>query len=111
MPGVSSIFSAVPMPKMPELVGLGDVVDEARAARAQDAALLVEHDVRARRDALVLVLLVLAHRALVLPDLHVVVLKTALAALVADGAVERMVDEVELQRGRLRALDQVGSRS
>jgi hypothetical protein len=90
-----------------ELVGLGDVVDEARAARAQDAALLVEHDVGARLDALALVLLVLAHLALVLADLHVVVLKTAFAGLVADGAVERVVDEMELEGARLRALDRV----
>ncbi|UPT75250.1 MAG: hypothetical protein M0D55_05990 [Elusimicrobiota bacterium] len=91
-----------------ELVGLRDVVDEARAARAQDAALLVEHDVGTDLDALLLVLLVLAHRARVLPDLHVVVLKTALAALIADRAVERVVHEVELERARLRALDGVG---
>jgi hypothetical protein len=91
-----------------QLVRLGDVVHEARAARAQDAALLVEHDVGAGLDALVLVVLVLAHLGLIPADLHVIVLQAALAGLVADGAVERVVDQVQLQRGLLGALGGLG---
>src|SRR5262249_6454149 len=61
----------------------GDLVLEARAAVAQDAALLVEHDQLAERERLVLGALALVHArdAEAVPER--VVLQRALAALVA----------------------------
>ncbi len=81
-----------------ERAGLGDLVREAHAARAQDAALVVEHD--ALGQIVELGRADLRHRghrrrAVVL---EVVVLQRALAGLVADAAVHRMVQRDELHR-------------
>ena len=53
--------------------------------------------------ALVLVVLVLPHLAFILADRHVIVLKAALAGLIANGAVERVIDQVQFQGGSLGA--------
>ena len=74
---------------------------EARAAVAEDAALPVERDRRRDRDRL----FERALRERVPGDRWAPaerqILERALAALVADGAVERVVDEDELERGVL----------
>ncbi|TPW21158.1 MAG: hypothetical protein FD126_961 [Elusimicrobia bacterium] len=107
-PGIEVEDGAVAAAEHRQLVGLGDVVDEARAARALDAALLVEHDPGADVLALLLVALVLAHGGLVEPEALVVVLQVALAGLVADRAVQGVVGQVELEGGGLGALGDGG---
>ncbi len=81
-----------------ELPVLGDVLREARAAVAEDAALAVERDRGRERDRLVERPLRERHPARARAPAERQVLERALAALVADGAVERVVDEDELQR-------------
>ena len=81
-----------------------DLLGEARAAVAEDAALAVEQHEVADRDRLLEVPLLLDEPALARPVGVGVVLQRALAALVADRAVERVVDEQELEDAVLRLL-------
>ena len=80
-----------------QLSVLRDVAREPRAAVAEDATLAVERDQRRHRDRLVERHLRERHprRARAVPEGEV--LQRALAALVADRAVERVVDEDELE--------------
>ena len=81
-----------------EEVRAGDLVLEADAARAQHAPLGVEHD-RAQVHHLALVDLVLDLDLGVVEAVpHVLVLQVALAGLVADRAVDGVVDQQELER-------------
>src|SRR5262249_22046288 len=75
---------------------------EARAAVAEDAALAVEGDGRRDRDRFLECVLLEGHPrvARAVPEREV--LQRALAALVADPAVEWVVDEDELERRVLR---------
>ena len=91
-----------------QLTGLRDLVAEAHAARAEDAALGVQHHVRPERHRLRLVDLLVGHPRIVEPVLHVVDLQPALAGLVAHGTVERMVDEMEFHDRPPRLLHAVG---
>src|SRR5207244_11322114 len=70
---------------------------EAGAAVAEDAALAVERDRRRDRDRLLECALREEHPRRAGSVAERQVLQRALAALVADGAVERMVDEDELE--------------
>ena len=92
-----------------QLLVLGDLLAEAHAAVAEDAALAVDRDQRRELDRLLEVALLVGHPALAGAPAHRDVLQRALAALVADGAVERVVDEQELDHGALRVLDLVGA--
>ncbi len=85
-----------------ELQVLGHLGAEARAAVAQDAALAVEGDQRRHRDRLVIDTLDLREARCSRTPAKGVVLQRALPALVADGAVERVVDEQELEHRLLR---------
>src|SRR5439155_12952361 len=88
-----------------ELARVRHLVQEARAASAEDAPLLVEHDQRPDRDRLLLPDLRRQREAAPLPVVvHVVLLELALAGLVADRAVDRMVDEQELEHRTLCGL-------
>src|SRR5262249_7621090 len=81
-----------------ELAGVRHLIDEAHAARAEDAALLIEDDERPDRLRLLLVDLLRQRDAAALPVVvHVVFLELALARLVAHGTVDRVVDEQELE--------------
>ena len=85
----------------------GDVLGEAGAPVAEDAALAVEGHEVADRDRLLEVPLLLDEPALARAVGHRLVLEGALAALVADRAVERVVHEQELEDavlGLLRGL-------
>ena len=84
-----------------ELAILRDALGEARAAVAEDAALPVERDRRGDRDRLVEGPLRKDHARLAGAPAEGQVLERALAALVAIGAVERMVQEDELEHGVL----------
>jgi hypothetical protein len=95
--------------KQPDLFDAGDLLDEADAARAVDAA---GHDRLDDRTHIFL-----GHRALVLCEAvvaaaigHGLVLQIAFAALVADRAIERMIDEQELHHALARLLDEFGGR-
>ncbi len=92
----------------PQLVGLGDLRGEARTAGAQDAAFGVQHDFSADVLDFVLVYLLIHHGRVVLAVLHVVLLQAALPRLVADGAVQGMVHQVELQGPLHRVLHLLG---
>src|SRR5205823_789799 len=91
-----------------ELAGAGDLVAEAHAARAENAALGVQHHVRPERHRLWLMDLLVGHPRIIEPVLHVVDLEPALAGLVAHGTVERMVDEMEFHHRPPRLLHAVG---
>ena len=75
---------------------LGDLIAEADAARAHDAALVIQADARADIDVLGLLRFVLTETAFTLAVLDAELLQTTLARLIADRAVERMVGEQEL---------------
>src|SRR5262249_24161900 len=91
-----------------ELTGARDLVTETHAARARDAPLGVEHHVRTEWQGLRLVDLLVDHPRVVEAVFHVVDLQPALTRLIADRAVERMVDEVELHDGAPRFLHPLG---
>ncbi len=85
----------------------GDLVGEPGAAGAQDAALTVQqHEVR-DGDRLLIVALLFDEPRLSRPVRHRLVLEWALAASVTDRAVERVVDEEELEDSLLSLLDGV----
>src|SRR5690606_11997362 len=83
----------------------GDLLHEAHAARAHDAALLVQDDGRPEDLALVFHPLgpVQARRLVVV--LLVVVLEAALTRLIADGAVDGVMEEQQLLDRALLVLD------
>src|SRR5215204_2151750 len=81
-----------------QLAVFGDLAGEARAAVAEDAALAVERDQRADRNWLVEGPLGKRHPRVAWAVAKRQILERALAALVADRAVERVVHEDELER-------------
>ena len=91
-----------------QLVVLGDLLREAHAAVAEDAALAVDRDQRRQRQRLLEVALGLDEPRAAEPPAERDVLERALAALVAHRAVERMVDEQELDDRVLGVVDAVG---
>src|SRR6266536_2388271 len=84
-----------------EPVVLGDRLAEACAAVAEDAALAVDRDRGRDRDRLLEGALLERHPRVAGAVAKGQVLQRALAALVADRTVERVVDEDELERGVL----------
>ena len=90
-----------------QLLVLRDVLREAGAAVAEDAALAVERDQRRDRERLLVRALVEVEARVAGPVAVGQVLQRALAALVADGAVERVVEQDELEH-RLLALGSAG---
>src|SRR6185312_6535128 len=91
-----------------QLVVLGDLLAEAHAAVAEDAALTVDRDQRTEREWLLEVPLRLDHPGAAKAPAKGDVLQRALAALVTDGTVERVVDEQELDDGVLGVADAIG---
>ena len=91
-----------------QLVVLGDLLAEAHAAVAEDAPLAVDGDQGAERERLLEVALGLDEARAPAAPAEGDVLQRALAALVAHRAVERVVDEQELDDRLLRVLDAVG---
>src|SRR6185312_15316639 len=87
----------------------GDLLAEAHAAVAEDAALAVDRDQRREFDRLLEVALFIDHAAFARAPALRDVLQRALAALVADGAIERVVDEQELDHRALGVLDLLGA--
>ena len=93
-----------------QLVVLADLLAEAHAAVAEDAALAVDRDQRAQRQRLLEVALGLDVARAPTAPAEGDVLQRALAALVADRAVQRVVDEQELDDRLLRVGDALGLR-
>ena len=85
-----------------------DLVAEPRAPRAQDAALAVEVHQRRQRTRLRVDALGLHVPALARPERERLVLQRALAAPVADRAVERVVQQQELEVRHLRLVRLLG---
>ncbi len=83
----------------------GHLLAEAGATVAEDAPLAVEQHERGDLDRLGEVALLLDEAALARTEAEGLVLERALAALVADRAVERVVDEEELEHPVLGLLD------
>jgi hypothetical protein len=79
-----------------------DLAGEPRAARAQHTALAVQADLRGDGHGLLVPPLAVDEPALARPVGQRLVLQRALAALVAHRAVERVVDQQELELGLLR---------
>jgi hypothetical protein len=88
-----------------ELARFRDLVAEADTARAEDAALGVEDDVGPEDLRLRLVLLPMEEAARLSRVAEVVVLEDALTRLVADGTVDGVVEEDELEDRLAGALD------
>ena len=80
-----------------ERVIADDVLRETDAARAKDATLVVEHDARTEVDGLGLVNFWFDEAARALAVIHGIFLQLALAGLIADRTVERMIDEQKFQ--------------
>jgi hypothetical protein len=92
-----------------ELTGFRHLVEKARAAGAQDTALLIEHDQWSDVDRLALLDLRLErHTARLAVVIHVVILQFALTRLVADRAIHGMIHEQELENRRLGGLHPLG---
>src|SRR5207244_6562263 len=91
-------------------VGLADLLAEAHAAVAADAALAIDRDERGQRQGLDEVALGLDEARAPAAPAEGDVLERALAALVAHRAVERVVDEQELDDGLLRLAHALGLR-
>ena len=87
---------------------VGDLVGEANAAAAHDAALVVEPDAGTDIDVLWLLDLALAEAALALAVLDAVLLEAAFTGLVADGAIEGVIDEEELHHALPALLSEEG---
>jgi len=83
----------------------------ADAAPAQDTALLVEQDQVADGVTLVLVAFRLDELRGAWAILHRLILQRALAALVADGTIERVIDQDEAQVGLAHGLHLLGVRA
>ena len=96
LPGEEPDLRVVAPVEDAQLARSRDLVAEAHAARAQDAALGVEDDVGSQRHRLRLVDLLVDHPGIVEAVLHVVDLEVALPRLVAHRTVQRVVDQVEL---------------
>ena len=93
-----------------ELVVLGHLLREAHAAVAEDAALAVDRHERRQLERLLEVALGLDEARVAGAPAVRDVLQRALAALVADRAVERVVDEQELDDRVLGVLDAIRGR-
>jgi hypothetical protein len=82
-----------------QLVGMGHFLQEAHAASAFDAPLAVENNVGAKDLPLAFMLFFFFEAAGLPVMLHIVVLEPALPGLIANGAVQRVIDEQELHDG------------
>ena len=74
-----------------------DIACEPDAARAKDAAFIIEHDARAEINSLGLVNLRFNETALRFPVIDGIFLQLAFAGLIANRAIERMIDEQEFE--------------
>ena len=85
-----------------------NLLAEAHAALAQDATLAIQQDLRGQAQRLLEGALGVREAGLAAPLGERLVLQGALAALVADRAVQRVVDEQELHHAALGAIHHLG---
>src|SRR5687768_3575463 len=78
-----------------EHVVVRDLLAKTNAARAEDAALIIQGDARPELDVLRLLDLVLEETRIGPPIFNAELLQAAFAGLVADRAIERVIDEEE----------------
>ena len=97
------LLQRAPVEQLDERVA-GHLLGEPGAAGAQHAALAVQQHLGADRQRLGVGPLDAGEPALRVPVAHRLVLQRALPALVADRAVQRVVDQQQLQRAGLRGL-------
>ncbi len=83
-----------------------DLFREPNAARAEDAALVVERDARAELDVFRLLHFVLEETRILPAVLDAEFLEAAFARLIADRAIERMIDEEKFHHPAPAFLDQ-----
>jgi len=83
----------------------GDLGRKPHAARAHDTALGVVDDGRAEHHALGLVDRLVAHALLGALVLEPIILQAALTSLIADGAIDRVIQKQKLLHRRARLLD------
>src|SRR5438128_1199405 len=79
-----------------QLVCVGDLLKKTDATRALDTALAVKDDVRTKDLFFAIMLFSLCEPARLQIMLHVVILQPALARLIADGTIERVINEKKL---------------
>ena len=94
-----------------ELPFVGDHVVEANAPLADDATFFVEHDRRPQVDRLRLARLRIDDVRIAARVRHRVILEIALAALVANRTVERVIDEQQFENDRTSCLDALAART
>ena len=97
----ADLLLGTPLEKLKHRIA-GDLVGKSRAAGARDAALTVEEDLCADVHRLVEEALLAIEPRLRASDRHRLILEGAFAALVADRAVERVVEEEEFKHALLR---------
>ena len=85
-----------------------DFLSEAHAALAQDAALAIEQDLRGELQRLAVGALCVNEARALAAFAHRLVLQGAFAALIADRAVQRVVDEQEFHHAFLGATGNLG---
>jgi hypothetical protein len=108
LPGIAGKRAVAAAVDEAEDVVLGDLLAEADAAGAEDAALVVEHDARPELGALRLDVLLLDEARVAAAVAGGLLLQLALAGLVADRTVERVVDEEEFHHALARVLHHLG---
>ena len=96
-PGITSISLRCPRSDDPQFRGFGDLARKTHAAGAEDAALLIQNDVRPDGSGFLPLGLVFVEARIVKPVLHVVVLELAFARLIADRAIQRMIGQQKFQ--------------
>ncbi len=83
-----------------------DLLREANAARAKNAALVVERDARAELDVFRLLHFILEETRILAAVLDAELLEAAFSGLVADRAIERVINEQEFHHPTPAFLDQ-----
>src|SRR5208283_1708376 len=91
-----------------QLMNADNFVAEANAARTKDAAFSIEHHARTDLDMLWFVDFVFLKPAVARAMLIRIILKLALASLVANGTIERMIDEKKFHHRFPRMQNTVG---
>ena len=97
MPGKMSMTLLCPRSKYRQFSRFADIASEANASRAQDAALLIQHDMRADGGCFFTFPLVFIEARVVKTVLHVIILQFALTGLIADRTIQRMIQKEELK--------------
>ena len=80
-----------------QFVGLADFAGEAHAPRTKYAALLIEDHTVAKAYDFMFFNFALVHLGIIKPIDHVIILKFAFTSLIANGAIQRVIDQVKIK--------------